>query len=125
MKYKQKELLGGIPLVELKKENALMEKKAEKNIIFNKPLNSRNTLNPNHFFSINKELDKEYKYDNNLFIKSLFEGETYRFPYHNKTNLTGFPIFILVSNGMMEYVNTRLGLEILGELLKNDAQANK
>ena len=86
LKYKQKELLGGIPLVELKKENALMEKKAEKNIIFNKPLNSRNTLNPNHFFSINKELDKEYKYDNNLFIKSLFEGETYRFPYHNKTN---------------------------------------
>ena len=86
LKYKQKELLGGIPLVELKKENALMEKKAEKNIIFNKPLNSRNTLNPNHFFSINKELDKEYKFDNNLFIKSLFEGETYRFPYHNKTN---------------------------------------
>ena len=44
---------------------------------------------------------------------------------HHKTNLTGFPIFILVSNGMMEYVNTRLGLEILGELLKNDAQVNK
>lgn len=63
-----------------------MEKKAEKNIIFNKPSNSRNTLNPNQFFSINKELYKEYKFDSNLFMKSLFEGETYLFPYHNRIN---------------------------------------
>ncbi len=57
--------------------------------------------------------------------KGEYKGKRVYHPYHNKTNLTGFPIFILVSNGMMEYVNTRLGLEILGELLKNDAQANK
>ena len=87
LKCKQKELLAGMPLQEIKKEYALMEKKAEKNIIFNKPPNSRNTLNPNQFFSINKELDKDYKFDNNNpFMKSLFEGETYRFPYHKSIN---------------------------------------
>ena len=53
--------------------------------------------------------------------KGEYKGKRVYHPYHNKTNLTGFPAFILVSDGMMEYIITRLGLEILGELLKNNS----
>ena len=83
LRYKQKELLAGIPLKELRKENALLEQKAEKNIIFNNS-HSRNSLNSNQFFSINKESDKEFKFDNNLSMRPFGEEGTYDFPFHNQ-----------------------------------------
>ena len=50
-----------------------------------------------------------------------YKGKRVYKPLHKKMLYTGFPAFILVSDGMMEYINTRLGLEILGELLKNNS----
>ena len=79
---KQKELLAGKTLQEVKKESALMEKKAQKHIVFNNT-HSRNSFNINQNFTINKETDKEM--NNKLNVKSLAEGELEP-PYniHNK-----------------------------------------
>ena len=83
---KQKELLSGKPLQALQEENELLEKKAKKNIIFNKVENNNYFLFPNFLLNKNLNDDKNNKDNNNNKDKNIKNKDNRNSIKNNKDN---------------------------------------
>ena len=103
---KQKELLSGKSVEDLEIENALMEKNAKKNIIFNISENqySYNLFNKN--ISVNKETDKDNK-TNNPIQEETFNPFLFPLSHRNNSNEK-----IILSGSNFKLMNPSPGVNI-------------